>query len=942
MWGGKITRISAMGRIHGSINRSNKGCRRINRYHPEVIFGGHSGKELDKQVSKLALTVSRLESQGKLPSQTEPNPRHNASAMTLRSGKVLELIPDTSHDHDVGQDEKKLDTEAPVESAPRKSFAVPPPFPRRLVQCKKERNEKEILDTFRMETSVIIQLGDRSVVHPEGVLEDVLVKVNELIFPEDFYIIDMEDDSSTNASDILLGRLFLSTAQKIDVRSGVLTMELDGEVVKFNVYEAMNCPSMTSNVSNIDIIDPLTELHLEYHDKDELQTVLCRSLDFDAIKKLGEWINFEDSVHETVAHMEAQQWRNPGKFLELTPSQTKLVSSVLQAPELELKPLLVHLKYTFCGEGNTNLNFVFDKVIISSKLLRVEEENLVRVLRDYKEVIGWTIADIKGLSPSTCIHKIQVVDNVVPKREAQMRLNPPMMEVVRKEVQKLLDAGMIYPISNSNWVRPVHVVPKRTGVTVIENSAGFFHILVAPEDQEKTMFMCPFGTFAYRRMSFGLCNAPATFRGVWEIRSFLGHAGFYRRFIKDFSKITQPLCNPLQKDKEFEFDQLCREAFDTLKDKLISTPIVQPLNWSYPFKIMCNASDHSVGAVLGQRIEKEPHVISYAPKTLDAAQINYSTTEKEFLAIVFALEKFRSYLLGTKIVVFSDHAAFKYLIRKKEAKSRLIRWILLLQEFDIEIKDKKRRENLVADHLSRIPPSKDVTPLKDDFPDENLLAAQTIFPWYADMVNYLATGMVSLNLSRSEKDKIGRKSRYYIWDDPYLWKYSSDQVGNLSRKNEMPLKPVHVCEIFDIWGIDFMGPFVSSFGNVYILLAVDYVSKWVEAQATRRVDAKTVVDFLKSCIFSRFGTPRALISDRGTHFCNKVSDTLLKKYGVVQRVTTAYHPQSNGQAKVSNREIKLILDKNVKPDKKDWSLRLNDALWAYRKTYKGPIGMSPY
>ncbi|XP_040940147.1 uncharacterized protein [Gossypium hirsutum] len=354
-------------------------------------------QELDKQVRKLALTVSRLESQGKLPSQTEPNPRHNASAMTLRSGKVLEPVldisrsHDTSRVHDASQDREKLDTKAPVESAPQKSFAAPPLFPGRLVQCKKERDEKEILDTFRKveiniplldtikqipryekflkdlctskrkllgnekETGVIIQLADRSVVHPEGVLEDILVKVNELIFSADFYIIDMEDDNSANASDILLERPFLSTAQtKIDVRSGILTMEFDGEVVKFNVYKAMNRPSMISN----------------------------------------------------------------------------------------------------------------------SKLSKIEEKNLVRVLRDYKEVIGWTIADIKGLSPSTCMHKIWVFDNAVPKREAQRRLNPPMMEVVRKEVQKLLDTGMIYPISDSSWVSPVHVVPKRTGVTVIENSTG--------------------------------------------------------------------------------------------------------------------------------------------------------------------------------------------------------------------------------------------------------------------------------------------------------------------------------------------------------------------------------------------------------------------------------------------------------------------------------------
>jgi hypothetical protein len=181
---------------------------------------------------------------------------------------------------------------------------------------------------------------------------------------------------------------------------------------------------------------------------------------------------------------------------------------------------------------------------------------------------------------------------------------------------------------------------------------------------------------------------------VKSLRSFLGHAEFYRRFIKYFSKITKPLTQLLQKDMAFYFDEKCLAAFRTLKCALVSAPIIQPPDWSQPFEIMCDVSDYAVGAVLGQRKEGRVHAVYYASKTLSEAQLNYATTEKELLAVVFAFEKFRSYIVNLKVIVYTDHAAIKYLLAKMDAKPRLIRWILLLQEFYVEIRDKKGVEML--------------------------------------------------------------------------------------------------------------------------------------------------------------------------------------------------------------------------------------------------------
>ena len=202
------------------------------------------------------------------------------------------------------------------------------------------------------------------------------------------------------------------------------------------------------------------------------------------------------------------------------------------------------------------------------------------------------------------------------------------------------------------------------------------------------------------------------------------------------------------------------------------------LDWNKDFELMCDASDYEVGAVLGQRHDKVFHAIYYASKVLNEAQLDYATTEKEMLAIVFALEKFRSYLIGSKVTIFTDHAAIKHLLAKTDSKPRLIRWVLLLQEFDIIIKDKRGSENVVADHLSRLKNeevTKEEPEVRDEFPDEFLLQVTTR-PWFADMANYKATGVIPEEYTWNQRKKFLHDARFYVWDDPHLFKAGADNV----------------------------------------------------------------------------------------------------------------------------------------------------------------------
>ncbi|GJX54043.1 reverse transcriptase domain-containing protein [Tanacetum coccineum] len=708
----------------------------------------------------------------------------------------------------------------------------------------------------------------------------------------------------------------------IDVYEGELTLRVGNEAITYNLDQtsrySANYNRMTAN--RIDVIDMACE---EYS-----QEVLGLS-DTNASGNptlYDEPIEVDESYYdpegdililEAILNSDPSPPPNQGNYLPEIRKELKICeaknekSSIDEPPEVELKDLPPHLEYAFL-EGDDKL-----PVIISKNLSVEEKAALIKVLKSHKRAIAWKLSDIKGIDPEFCTHKILMEEDYEPAVQHQRRVNLKIHDVIKIEVEKILDAGLIYPISDSPWIptrlvtgwrvcidyrklneatRKDHfllpfmdqMLERLTGnkyYCFLDGFSGYFQIPIDPKDQDKTTFTCPYGTFAYRRMSFGLCNAPGTFQRCmmaifhdmiektmevfmdnflvfrnsfstclshlekmlkrcedtnlvlnWEkshfmvkegivlghkiskngievdkakidviaklphpttvkgVRSFLSHAGFYRRFIKDFSKISRPMTHLLDKNTPFIFSDECIQAFQTLKKKLTEAPILIAPDWGLPFELMCDASDFAICAVLGQRHDKHFRPIHYASKTTEA-ESRYTTTEKEMLAVVYTFEKFWSYLILNECIVYTDHSALKYL-------------------FDFKVIDTKGAENLAVDHLSRLenPYENMLDPkeINETFPLETLsmvtFRGDSSTPWFADYANYHAGNFIVKGMLSKQKNKFFKDVKHYFWDDPFLFKICADQVIRRCVLGQ---------EAFDIFKACHSGPTGGHYGANY-------------------------------------------------------------------------------------------------------------------------------
>ncbi|XP_075080169.1 uncharacterized protein LOC142165532 [Nicotiana tabacum] len=478
--------------------------------------------------------------------------------------------------------------------------------------------------------SMRLQMADHSMKRPLGIVDDVLVNVGKFHLPADFVILDCAVDRETP---ITLRRLFLVTGRALmDSKQNEIKLCVNNEEVTFQANKGMKLPHEYESISVIDVVDEVedaVEMKMEEQCLGEALAAILVNFDGEDMEGYMESVNALEGLGSyTYA---------PAKLSLDLENRSPAKPSIIEPPQLEIKPLPPHLSWMLFGLYNAPDTFQRCMMSIFSDMV---EDFLEVFMEDFSVV---------GNSFEHCLNNH------------------------RQVLKRCEETNLVLNWENCNFMVDEGIV--------------------------------------------------------------LGC------FIKDFSKIANPMCKLLEKDAKILFDEKYLKAFEELKQKLTTAPIIVIPDWSLPLELMCDASGVAIGVVLSQCHNKVLHPIYYAIKTLNGVKMNYTVTEQELLAIVYAFEKFRAYLLGSNVIVYIDHAALRYLMEKKDVKPRLIRWVLLLQEFDFEVNDRKGTENQVADHLSRLEeagrPKEDLE-INDAFPDEHILALSNTFaPWYADNANYL-------------------------------------------------------------------------------------------------------------------------------------------------------------------------------------------------------------
>ncbi|GJU31163.1 reverse transcriptase domain-containing protein [Tanacetum coccineum] len=592
-------------------------------------------------------------------------------------------------------------------------------------------------------TRMILELADRTISTPTGIAEDVFVKVGTFFFPADFVVVDYVADPRARGTnrDLQVGdtKTFSYNIIKSVNRVDVIDIACEEYVQEVLEISESGNPTSTSDL----MIDSRSPSFTPFGGSDFLMEEIDAFLEHDDSIPPGVDGIYDSEgdivyLEELLSVINSDPNLPPSPVCEINvPEEIK--SSLKDPPDLESKTCTSHLESRLTHLIKKRLPspaLTGHLPIVACLLGYAMHRALVAIFHDMIEKTMEVFMDdfsVFGDSFSSCLSHLD------------------------KMLQRCEDTNLVL-----NWEK-CHFMVKKGIVLGHKISKSGIEV-----DKSKVDVIAKL-------------PHPTTVKGI---RSFLGHAGFYRRFIQDFSKIARPMTHLLEKETPFIFSKECIEAFETLKMKLTQAPILVAPDWDLPFEIMCDASDFAVGAVLGQRKTKHFQPIHYASKTMTEAQAHYTTTEKELLAVVYAFEKFRPYLVLSKSIVYTDHSALKYLLAKQDAKPRLLRWILLLQEFDVVIRDKKGAENLAADHLSRLEnphqselEKKEIT---ETFPLETLgmvtFRGDDNAPWFADFANYHAGNFVIKGMSSQQKRKFFKDVKHYFWDDPFLFKICVDQV----------------------------------------------------------------------------------------------------------------------------------------------------------------------